>query len=448
MTFYWIYSAALEGLYYIKQAFEIFAGIRPIAYRGETMMIYDVLFTRSPVATVFWGVTALCFGLALVFSIVAVTKKAADLKMDKSLGATLGQIGRTMLMFLITPIMVIGILQITAIVMQKTDELFDTYHGGHRTDTAIFALTIKDAALENPGVVKDFAAGILDYRNEAAVRNNLDTDRMQIALGIFLTIALIIAYVLILAVLILRIFMLLILYIVSPFFISAMVFDGGGRYRSWRKALFAKMLSGYSLLISVKMVTYILIPFILSDIRLVPNPAGDMMLKGLFLFGSVYGAYKSVGILVSLLAPGMEGEDMLVLGMAVGGAVAAAKSLGKAALTAPLEAAKLGAEIIEETAKDIIKAVVMVVAKGVLSGGTMAPGEVAMQAAKVTGKTAAKSAKKAAKKVVKQTAKSSRDIAKKTIEATGKAMKQASENVDTSSFKGGADNGGGDEFQQ
>jgi len=469
MMFYRMYVALLAALDLVLGAFDVFAGIRPVVFEGEPIMLYDALFTLTPISVVFWGITTIGFALALFFSMIKVAKKAADLNAEKSIGSTLGEIGKTLLMFFITPLMILALLQITALTMQKTDEIFDVANGGMRADTTIFALTARNAALENPAVIIDFATEKLSYFDESVVTRELDIDRILTPLGIFLAASMTIAYFLILLVLILRVFMLILLYVVSPLFVSSMVLDGGEKYKAWRRAVFGKLISGFALLVSVKIITYILIPFLISDIVIVPDVVGDVVLKCFLLFGSCYGAYKSMNMIVKIVAPGIDSEDMLVLGMAVGMSVGLGKAAFKAAYKIPAAMLTGGINLAKDLVKEATKTIAQEVGKNLVgfiakSAGTagfgLIPaaiwhvgkgvvkgvGKLAIKAPMITAKNISKTTKQIAKETAKNTIKevSESMSAAKTDEHGGTAFSPADGSGGAGAAGGGGGGGGGE----
>ena len=342
--FYVIYVWLLQILTNIVEAFDTLAGINPVKYNGRTMPIYDLFFTASPVAAIFWGITVVGLALAVFFSIIRITRQMADMNTEKSMSATLGHIGKSMLMFLINPLMIIALLQIVTITMNKTDELFYVANGGsYSIDSTLFAMTARNAVLENADVIYQFGNGDLRYDDAASVSEHLDKEEILYWAGIFVTLGLCVMYMFCLLIVMLRLFMLTVLYIVSPFFVSSMVLDDGVKYRAWREALFGKIFAGFSLLIAVKIIAFVVVPFLMDDIIIVDHMAGDIFLKVLLFAGCVYGSYKSSIVLIKIIAPGADddlgslfaGAKAAVLGAAsLAGGVGAAASAAAKKLTA------------------------------------------------------------------------------------------------------------------
>jgi hypothetical protein len=125
---------------------------------------------------------------------------------------------------------------------------------------------------------------------------------------------------------------------------------------------------------------YLIIPFVTSSIRFSTDPFSDIALKFLLVFGAVYGAYKSVGMLSEMFNPGAESDEAMVLGTAkkvvVGGlklAWAAAKAILRglySVLTGGLGLGAAAAGTAKDAAKKVAKETAKTVAKSVKKGAT------------------------------------------------------------------------------
>lgn len=380
---------------------DILAGITPVMYHGEPVLLYDFFFMMTPITAVLWGITAIGMALALGFSILVVTQKAADLKVEKTMGMVLGQIARTFAMFLITPILMVVLLQLTSVIMRQTDQLFDIASNSAGIDHAIFALTAAEAVKEDSGVIARFASGALDYNNYYHVSWNLLVDEIRMWIGIPLTVSLILVYFSMLMVFALRVFNLLLLYAVSPLFVSSIVLDDGEKYKLWRSAFLGKLFLGYSMILSVKVVTYILIPFITSDFALAPNPGGDVVMKAIFMFGALYGAYKTAGVIPKLISPNFGGDDdSMMMGMTSAMVMSAGKKSLSMGIHAAGEVAKAGVNAAKFVAKMVVKIVIAVV-KTIFLGDVSAIGRAVLSVIKDTIKAIVNKIKEIVKKIIK-----------------------------------------------
>ena len=380
---------------------DILAGITPVMYHGEPVLLYDFFFMMTPITVVLWGITVIGMAIALGFSIMVVTQKAADLKVEKTMGMVLGQIARTFAMFLITPILMVVLLQLTSVIMRQTDQLFDIANNSAGIDRAIFALTATEAVKEDSGVIARFASGALDYNNYYHVSWNLLVDEIRMWIGIPLTISLILVYFSMLMVFALRVFNLLLLYAVSPLFVSSIVLDDGEKYKLWRSAFLGKLFLGYSMILSVKVVTYILIPFITSDYALAPNPGGDVVMKAIFMFGALYGAYKTAGVIPKLISPNFGGDDdSMMMGMTSAMVMSAGKKSLSMGIHAAGEVAKAGVNAAKFVAKMVVKIVIAVV-KTIFLGDVSAIGRAVLSVIKDTIKAIVNKIKEIVKKIIK-----------------------------------------------
>jgi hypothetical protein len=414
-----LYKALLGALAYLVNFVDILAGITPVMYQGEPVLLYDFFFMMTPISAVFWGITVIGMALALGFSILVVTQKVADLKVEKTMGMVLGQIGKTFAIFLITPLLMIVLLQLTSVIMRQTDQLFDIANNSAGLDRAIFALTASEAVIEDRGVIARFASGALDYNNNGHVYWNLYVHEIRMWIGIPLTAALVVVYFSVLMVVSLRVFNILLLYVVSPLFVSSIVLDDGEKYKLWRSAFVGKLMLGFSLILSVKIVTYILIPFMVSDYALAPNPGGDLVLKAIFMFGALYGAYKSAGVIPKLISPNFGGDDeSMMLGMAA----AMVKTGGQKTLSMGIQAtgeiAKAGVNAAKFVAKMVVKIVIAVV-KMIFLGDVSALFRAIFSVIKDTIKEILKKIKEVVKKILKTIADIIDTIMKLILSQTG-----------------------------
>ncbi|MCL2109106.1 MAG: hypothetical protein FWH20_07160 [Oscillospiraceae bacterium] len=321
-----IYRAFLQVLNYMNMLFDILAGIQPITYKGQSMTIYDLFFIASPIAAIYWGTMLIGLALCIGFSIIAVSRRAADLNVQRTMYGTLGEIGRNMLTFLLTPVMIIALLQITSITMKKTNEMFYIANGAGTVDSAVFALTARNAAMEDETVIQKFANGTLKYDDESHIVNNLVQRKIHRWVGIVLSFLMMLVYGLCIFIMCFRLFVLAVLYITAPFFIAPMILDDGAIYKRWREALFGRLLSGYSLMIAVKIYSFIFIPMLMGDVIFVRDPVGDVAYKLILGAGGMYAMYKSSNLMTSIIAPNVNDEGMIVklaVGITIGKAFSA-----------------------------------------------------------------------------------------------------------------------------
>ncbi|MCL2029918.1 MAG: hypothetical protein FWG93_00070 [Oscillospiraceae bacterium] len=359
--FYHIYVFFLDFLEKLCGFYEILAGTRTVVYNGQRMVLVDILFNHGAVSYAFWGVTLIGIALAIFFSILAVSKRMVEFK-GEGLGPTLGQIGRTLLSFLLVPLLAFGLVRTGAIVLNATDDLFANNYEANLPGY-IFATTATSAGLYQGGqkghiddaLRKPYLTGAKRYDNVAAVKRDFNLGLIDSLSGIFLCVALGAIYVFIFVLLIVSLFGIVLHYIVSPLFVATMALGDPEMFMRWLRSFIPCFFTGYGLLLSYKIIIYIIIPFLSSGVVFSADPLGDILLKFLFVFGMVYSAYKNAGTLAQMLNPDGQSDETMVLGtagsIASGGlkiAWAAAKSAGKAALKLGVNAATGGLDMLAD----------------------------------------------------------------------------------------------------
>jgi len=379
--------------------FEILAGTRPVYSEGEPIFLLNLLFRQGAISFLFWGVTLIAMALALFFSIFNITTKTFRLSGEGGMGESLLHIGKVMLTFLLTPLMVLSCLNVSSAILNATDDLFAEKYEANLPGY-VFSMTTLVAGKRDGGFmgrVDDhirlpYITGQKRFDNIDTVKNDFHLEFMDMRSGIFLSIALTGIYLFIFLLLILRIFMIVLLYIFSPLFVASMALGDKEIYNKWFHAFLARVLGGFGLVLSYKIIMYIIIPFISSDIRFSGDPFSDIALKFLFVFGAVYGAYKSAGMLSEMINPGADSDEAMVMG-----------DIRKVTVA--------GVKLAWKVAKIVARGLYSVLTGGAALGWAM------LNTAK---DTAVDVAKEAAKKAVKETAKAATQGVQKGMQGSDK----------------------------
>ena len=391
---YIIYRLILNLLESITDFYEILAGTRAVEYRGGRVMLIELLFFDSAISYVFWGVTLIGMAFAIFFTIHNVAKRAAGLGGEKTLGSILGTALKTMLLFLIAPFIMITVVSVSGVVLTAADDMFAAKYEANMAGY-VFALTTigADRADVYEGTVNDavrapYLSGVKRYDNIYSVISDFHFHKISYALGILMSLALVSIYVFIFLLLIVRIFGIIIHYIVSPLFVASMALGDTGIYMKWLNSFLSKVITGFGLVLSMKIITYIVFPFLSSGVRFSNDGAADVALKFVFVLGSLYAAYKSAGTVTKLIYPEGDNDEAMVLGTARNAVV-------------------LGLKIAWEIAKAAVKLAIRLAYTLVTGGAALgaAAAGIAKDVAKTAVKTAVKMAAKTAAKVAKKAGK-------------------------------------------
>ncbi len=330
---YYMYVAVLRVIDVLEYAFNIFGGVSDVTVvkdgQRSTDFLLNVFFTNSGVSKIFWSITLLAFAVSLVFGIIAVMKSTTDLDGKRPVGKVIGAIAKTGLTFLIVPFFTLFALNMTNIVIKKTNEILSMSVGMDTPSlgTVLFLATTLQAeensagemsatemaeALKNgndndtmagftDGVRADYYSGKKDYWNAGDVLSDFNITQVKTVLGLFMSLFVLLMLIICTFVFITRIFEVMLLYIASPFFVATIPLDDGAKFNEWRNMFIAKLFSGFGMLIGMKLYI-ILVPIIMSsNLELSSINFVNMGLKVLFIVGGAFAIYKSNSLLMQIL---------------------------------------------------------------------------------------------------------------------------------------------------
>jgi hypothetical protein len=281
---------------------------------------------------------------------MTVAKRAAELGSEKTMGATLGQIGKTMLAFLLAPALALGMLSVSSTILKAADDMFAENYEANLPGY-VFAMTAVGAGKRESSfsmgriddrLRKPYLEGVKRFDNIDVVTNDFALGKINMTGGIFLSAALIIIFLFILLLLILRLFLIVLHYIISPLFVATMALGDTEMYKRWFNSFLARVFTGYGLVLSFKLIHYLIIPFLSGGIRFSPDLFADVALKFLFIFGMYYSAYKSIGMLSKMINPDGESDEAMVMDTAKKAALYAYKVWKESTKAAAKAALRLG----------------------------------------------------------------------------------------------------------
>ncbi len=333
----WMFEALLFLLRIIDalmNIFSIFAGTKPIMVDGVSTIFVNMLFEDTTIRNVFWGVFILGIALNLIFAIISVTRAIFTDDREKSIGNILGQIGKSFLTYAIVPIFVIISINLASAVLLKIDDIITINASGTNLtlgNTLFMILSFGEETTdyedcsENPSFTD--RARISFYNNSTKYERSSDSSEyfyfsyFKIIGGLFLSIYIILLLSLAIIMFVTRIFDLILLFIVSPYFAATISLDGCEKFSDWRKLFIAKLVSGFGLVIMMKLFVGIVLP-IVTDGSVVFSTntfinAGFMIL---LLTAGCYAVFKSHNLLMKLIDPQAALAEMGIAEVAVGAA--------------------------------------------------------------------------------------------------------------------------------
>lgn len=329
---YYLYVAVLRIIDILEYAFNVFGGISKVnVIDGKSTssdFLLNIFFSNSGVSYVFWGITLLAFGVSLIFGIIAVIRSSADLDGKRPVGKVLGAIAKTGLTFLIVPFFMTFALNMTNVVIRKTNEILSMSMGEETPSlgTVLFLATTLQAEENSAGILTNsqlaekikeennnemagftdgvrakYYSGERNYWDFAQVSSDFNIAQVQTVLGLFMSVFIALMLIICTFVFITRLFEVMLLYIASPFFVATIPLDDGAKFEEWKNMFIAKLFSGFGMLIGMKLYI-LLVPIIMSsNLELSSVNFVNMGLKILFILGGAFAIYKSNSLLMQIL---------------------------------------------------------------------------------------------------------------------------------------------------
>ncbi|MCL2109108.1 MAG: hypothetical protein FWH20_07170 [Oscillospiraceae bacterium] len=336
---YWIVTL-------LEQAVDIFSGVKDITVvengvRRQTDIV-NFFFGQTVVMRIFVAITLISAALCLGFSIIAVIRSMGDLDVRKPVGRVLGTVGKSMLTFLIIPLMCLASVNVASLVLKQTSYIVATSGGTTQpvsTSGALFIIAATPQTLNTSTAGKWEYKAVTnkfvfvgpntnpDYKKYERVRDDylygkteLTWSNMRKMLedfniyhllypgnywvslisGIFYAIMLC----MIIFIFLQRIFELIVLFIVAPFFVMSMPLDEGTRFKAWRERFIGATIAGFGSIITLKLVT-IFLPLIWDGALIFhSNDFVNTVMKALLTLGGLFATYKMHTMISKIVTTG------------------------------------------------------------------------------------------------------------------------------------------------
>ena len=318
----------------LMNIFNIFAGTKPILVDGNSTIFINMLFEDTTIRRVFWGIFILGIALNLIFAIVSVARAIFTDDREKSIGPMIGRIGKSLLTYVMVPILVVFCVNLASAVLLKIDDIMTINAGGTdltfgNTLFMIFSFGEETSDYEDCSESLSFTdrARIAFYNNNAKYESSSNSSEyfyfsyFKILGGVVLSIYIILLLSLAIVMFVTRIFDLILLFIVSPYFAATISLDGGEKFGEWRKLFIAKLVSGFGLVIMMKLFVGIVLPIITDgSVIFSTNTFINTGFMVLLLTAGCYAVFKSHNLLMKLIDPQAALAEMGIAEVAVGAA--------------------------------------------------------------------------------------------------------------------------------
>lgn len=325
--FYRIFAYLLKLIDFISKGYDIFIGNTEVSYYDsaaqarKTGSLLEAMFAMDGIGTAFRVITAMGIGIALMVAIYAIIKSTLDIDFEnkRPVGAVLRALFKTMVQFLLVPLMVIMMIKIAGIVLFGLNTALSS--GSNQTlGSMIFFIASLDASKipsDNISHVTDmnynFRQGVRGqflenvspyfYSDVKKVGEYFNYGDFDYLIGIVVSIFLIVILFICIISFIQRLFEVIVLYLTAPLFISTTPLDDGEKFGKWRDMFVAKCFTGYGSILAMKLYM-IVCPVIIDNTIQFAGQGSSMeatyLLKLIFLVGGAW-AFLKVGPMITTL---------------------------------------------------------------------------------------------------------------------------------------------------
>ena len=417
---------AVMGLLDLAQlATGAISGGRNVTYNGREDYFINVFLFNSGLSRVVWGIVVIAVILVTLFSIIRLVGAMASDKKGQ-VGTVMFRTAKVAMTVLLIPLLSIAAINMGMLVLDKTGETIAVANNmPEQTKISSMVFAVATAGAQRNWAINP--TGSHDYRNEPRyhyisgnqngryywnlfqITVDFDFTRMNFWPALIAGLFFIFVYCNLTLIFVFFMFQIILLFIVAPFFASAMVADDGRMFKKWRDLFLTKIIAGLGLIASIRIYETIMLPLFLSDsFRFFPMVPGvsdilgpeffpDLIIKTVFLIMFGRAVCKSHSIVTSIINEEAAQDEQAV------------------------------SEFVKKSAKKTAQAVVdlAILAAAIVAGvfsagaGSAAVGGAAgaLKGAGAAAKVGAKGAAVAGKTVVKQGAK---QLAKKTAEKVAK----------------------------
>lgn len=362
---YLTYTKVLRLLDQLQGGFDVLIGLKDITYTDDngiqqSTTLLNYMIYNDTIRNVLISITFIALVLAVIFSIYSVMRSSLDFDFEgrRPVGKVLKATLKTMISFLIVPLVIWFGLNLSSILLKQTSTAI---MGGEDATIGRWILAISSMKAVGPYTIEEMMEGTekttpiytengeLNQPFDVLIRGSVGYEafivkihpsKVDYLLGyssaIFAAIMMIICF----FTFVRRIFDIILLYITSPYFSATIVLDDGEKFKRWRETFIAKTVMGFGSAIGMR-IYLMIVPVVMSpDIQFFNTMAGEWaggyIVRIVFLLGGMYAVHKSSSLLTSIISSGVGAQEStdnaIMAGMVMSGAHKAVVKTGGALL--------------------------------------------------------------------------------------------------------------------
>lgn len=309
-AFFFVFQKLLQIVDAIERAAKVFAGAEPVTYKEKSWSLINILvFGDGTVGQALKYMTYIAVLFAFVFAFLSLSRSIFDLETDnrRPVGVVLNYCFKTVISFLLVPVMCIAGFQLSSLLIQVTSQV-TAPSGGSVTIADELFRTCAMGAVKAGNSAGNLSAGL--WKNISDAKTVLNLAEVDYITAYICSLFMIWNLCSISFIFIQRMFEMVLLYLASPFFVATMTLDGGEKFQRWKNTFIAKAVTGLGTLILLNLFL-ILVPLVTSGTIILAaggvdtsdsgQVAYDALTKLLFLLGAIMAVKNGGSLLTSIV---------------------------------------------------------------------------------------------------------------------------------------------------
>ncbi|MCQ2413320.1 MAG: hypothetical protein MJ082_00795 [Clostridia bacterium] len=321
-------------------------GLDPIWVNGEETDLLTFLFRSDEVGRAFRVAALSGIVVVILFAVFAIIRSLTSRKNEMSPLSVLVRTGKTLLIFLCVPAVIISCIWIFN---EFIEVLYRAIGGGEGTTIGGFLFTTcaEGAWWGDPSDA--FLTGAANYTDIGEVESYISISYFNFMLSYLAGIAILFPIANMLIMFVDRAISIVLLFIVSPYSIATNVLDDGAHFKLWRDQILTKFVTGYGCILGLS-VYALLMKLVIGDgvvfftdsmpqvLPIISNSFLNSLMKIVIILGGAFSLQRIMAVIGNLVTAGggsNELRDMAITGAQMGRFLGGAARFGMGVVTAP-----------------------------------------------------------------------------------------------------------------
>lgn len=282
-----------------------------------TTSLTNSLFGTSLVTDTLMGLTLIGVLAALFFTILVMAKSAGELG-QKTPSQVLKLLARTMLTFLLVPVICMASINMVQILLIKTQEVITGSAGasgrlklGDTLYLSVLSEYLPESTMETvrKGLLEGGFEGWMAGNYITFMAGTIKTGAVDYFVAVLSGLLVLVLLMTATIQAVVRLFQLIFLYLVSPIFVAVIPLDGGKCFDNWREMFLSRLVGTYVTVISFQL--YLMaVPIIISMDLDMGTSIGNIAVRTLFVAGAGFSVTHSARMVSKLIGAGEETLSM------------------------------------------------------------------------------------------------------------------------------------------